>query len=254
MISNVRVVLVQPHYAGNLGSVARAMANFGLKHLALVAPYADPLSEEARRLATHGEEILSSARILPTLEEAVADCGVVLGTTGNVEGIYRTQNYGRPDEMLSRISMAMDRTPCALVFGPEPSGLSNAEVARCHGLIRILTDSQTPSLNLSHAVAICLHELRMTSLRALEVAVHPTQKIAEFDEQERMFANLRDALERVHFIWGTKADSLMHAVRHLIVRAQPSPNEVRILHGLARQLRWVAENGVSHPEDDGAND
>jgi len=254
MLSNVRVVLVQPHYAGNLGSVARAMANFGLNHLALVAPYADPHSEEARRLATHGEEILQSARIVATLDEAVSDCGVVLGTSGNVEGIYRTQNYGRPDEMLPRISGAMDRTPCALVFGPEPSGLSNAEVARCHGLIRMLTDSKTPSLNLSHAVAICLHELRMTALREGNIAILPTQRIASFEEQERMFASLRDALERVHFLWGPKADSLMHGVRHLIARAQPSPNEVRILHGLARQLRWVAENGTSRPEDEPADD
>lgn len=253
MLRNVRVVLVQPHYAGNLGSVARAMANFGLHQLALVAPYADPRAEEARRLATHGSEILDAARIVDSLDDAVADCSVVLGTTGNVEGIYRTHNYGRPDEMLPRITAAMDQSPCALVFGPEPSGLSNAEVARCHGLVRILTDAATPSLNLSHAVAICLHELRMIALRSREVADRPTQKVASFEEQERMFASLRDSLEQVHFLWGTKADSLMHAVRHLIARAQPSPNEVRILHGLARQLRWVANHGVSRPENEEAD-
>ena len=77
------------------------------------------------------------------------------------------------------------------------------------------------------------------------VAVRPTQKVAAFADQERMFDSLRDALERVHFLWGPKTDSLMHAVRHLIARARPSPNEVRILFGLARQLRWVAEHGVS---------
>jgi tRNA/rRNA methyltransferase len=69
--------------------------------------------------------------------------------------------------------------------------------------------------------------------------------VAPFTDQERMFDSLRDALERVHFLWGPKTDSLMHAVRHLIARARPSPNEVRILFGLARQLRWVAEHGVS---------
>jgi tRNA/rRNA methyltransferase len=177
-----------------------------------------------------------------------------LATSANVEGVYRTHNYGRPDEVLPEVVSALDDGPCALVFGPEPSGLSNAEVARCHGLVRILTDPACPSLNLSHAVAVCLYELRRIWLNARGVAVRPTQKVASFADQERMFASLRDALERVHFLWGTKADSLMHAVRHLIARARPSPNEVRILFGLARQLWWAAEHGAaglpSEPTDE----
>jgi tRNA/rRNA methyltransferase len=245
MLSNARVVLVRPHYPGNIGSVARVMCNFGLNQLTLVEPFADPRSEEARRLSTHGEHVLESARTVLTLDDAVADCRVVLGTSANVEGIYRTHNHGRPEEVLPQLIEALPDGPCALVFGPEPSGLSNAEVARCHGLIRILTDSQCPSLNLSHAVGICLYELRSLRLRREGVAIRPTQKVAPFADQERMFESLRDALERIHFLWGPKTDSLMHAVRHLIARAQPAPNEVRILFGLARQLRWVAEHGLS---------
>jgi tRNA/rRNA methyltransferase len=247
MLSNARVVLVRPHYPGNLGAVARVMCNFGLDQLALVTPYADPRSEEARRLSTHGEHILDSATISSSLDEAVADCAVVVATSSNVDGVYRTHNYGRPDEVLPSLVAALSDAPCALVFGPEPSGLTNAEVARCHGLIRILTDSKYPSLNLSHAVAVCLYELRHLWLQAQGTAVAATQKPAPFADQERMFDSLRDALEAVHFLWGTKSDSLMHAVRHLITRARPSPNEVRILFGLARQLRWVAEHGVSIP-------
>ena len=247
MLSNARVVLVRTHYPGNLGSVARAMCNFGLDQLILVEPFADPKSPEARRLSTHGEHVLESAVIVPTLDEAVADCRVVLATSANVEGIYRTHNYGRPEEVLPAVVDALSGGPCALVFGPEPSGLSNAEIARCHGLIRILTDSRCPSLNLSHAAAICLYELRRLWLQSEGVAVRPTQRVAPFADQERMFDSLRDALERVHFLWGPKTDSLMHGVRHLITRARPSPNEVRILFGLARQLRWVAEHGISGP-------
>lgn len=254
MLGNARVVLVRPHYAGNLGAVARVMCNFGVRQLTLVAPFADLRAEEARRLATHGEPILESATVVPTLDEAVADCRLVVATSANVEGVYRTHNYGRPDEILPEVVAALDDGPCALVFGPEPSGLSNAEVARCHGLIRILTDPACPSLNLSHAVAICLYELRRLWLTARGAAVRPTQKIAPYADQERMFARLRAALEAVHFVWGTKADSLMHAVRHLIARAKPSPNEVRILFGLARQLRWVAEHGVSTPRPDPADE
>ncbi len=250
MLRNARVVLVRPHYAGNVGAVARVMHNFGLDQLTLVAPFADPRSEEARRLSTHGEHLLDAARVVETLDEAVTDCRVVLASSANVEGVYRTHNYGRPDEVLPPLVESLADGPCALVFGPEPSGLSNAEVARCHGLIRILTDSTYSSLNLSHAVAICLYELRRHWLAAQDVAVQPTQRVAPVADQERMFESLRDALERVHFLWGTKADSLMHAVRHLIARARPSPNEVRILFGLARQLRWVAGHGAAKPAPD----
>jgi tRNA/rRNA methyltransferase len=245
MLSNARVVLVRPHYPGNLGSVARVMCNFGLSQFTLVEPFADPESEEARRLSTHGEHILESAVTVPTLDDAVTDCQVVLATSANVEGIYRTHNYGRLEEVLPGLIDALSDGPCALVFGPEPSGLSNAEIARCHGLIRIATDSRCPSLNLSHAVAICLYELRRLWLAADGVGTRPTQRVAPFADQERMFDSLHDALERVHFLWGPKTDSLMHAIRHLVARARPSPNEVRILFGLARQLRWVAEHGVS---------
>jgi tRNA/rRNA methyltransferase len=250
MHNNARVVLVRPHYAGNIGSVARLMGNFGLDQLVLVAPYADPRSADARRLAIHGEHLLESATVTDTLDSAVADCKFVVATSANVEGIYRTHNYGRADEVLPAVVAGLADGPCALVFGPEPSGLTNAEVARCHGLIRILTDSRYPALNLSHAVAIVLYELRRLWLQDRGTAIAPTQKVAPFADQEGMFESLRDALEQVHFLWGTKADSLMHAVRHLIARARPSPNEVRILYGLARQLRWVANNGPSRPPDD----
>jgi tRNA/rRNA methyltransferase len=250
MLTNARVVLVRPHYPGNLGSVARAMCNFGLNQWTLVDPFADPRSEEARRLATHGEHLLEQAAVVATLDDAVADCRVVLATSANVEGVYRTHNYGRPDELFPAYVEALNDGPCALVFGPEPSGLSNVEIARCHGLIRIHTDSRCPSLNLSHAVAICLYELRKVEREQAGASLRPTQKVAAFADQERMFASLRDALIDIHYLWGPKADSLMHAVRHLIARARPSPNEVRILFGLARQLRWVAEHGVSQPPDE----
>ncbi len=244
MLSNCRIVLVRPHFAGNLGATARAMRNFGLRDLVLVEPIADLRDPEARRMSTHGEAILDAARIVATLDEALADCRVVLATSAHVEGLYREHANGRPDEMLPRLLAALPEGPCALVFGPEPSGLSNAEIARCHGLIHILTGPDYPALNLAQAVAICLSELYRHWLPTQDTARAPTQKIAPFEDQERMFDRLRESLEAIHFLYGPKTDPLMHAVRQLIARAQPSPNEVRILFGLARQLLWVAEHGL----------
>src|SRR5262249_60923332 len=112
-----------------------------------------------------------------------------------------------------------------LVFGPEPTGLTNEEVARCHYLIHIPTDPTYGSLNLAQAVAICLYELRKTWGKRSEPQSVPSVPAA-FADQERMFAHLRKALEEIHFLYGPKADSLMHALRHLIGRAGPTRMEV----------------------------
>jgi tRNA/rRNA methyltransferase len=252
MLSNCRIVLVRPHYPGNVGATARVMRNFGLSDLALVEPVADWNSLESRRMATHSQFILDSARVVPTLDQALTDSRVVLATSGKVAGLYRENSYGRPDEMLPRIVRALPEGPCALVFGPEPHGLSNEEVARCHGVIRILTDPDHSALNLAQAVAICISELRRQWVLAQDTATPPTQKIATFEEQERMFAHLKEALEAVHFLFGTKAEPLMHAVKQLIVRANPSPSEVRILHGLARQILWFAGKKADEAESSSA--
>jgi tRNA/rRNA methyltransferase len=215
------------------------MGNFGQSELVLVAPEADPVEHEARLLSTHGETILDRCRIVPDFGDAVADCVFVAGTSARTGGLFRCQSVGPPEEVLPRLVEAATAGPTALVFGPERTGLTNAEATRCHFLINIPPDPDSPALNLAQAVAVCLYELRRAWLRTTAPPMH--EPIAPLAEQERAFAALRDALERVHFLYGEKADSLMHALRHLLGRAGPTAMEVDVLFGLARQLRWVAD-------------
>ena len=243
---NCRVVLVRPQIAANLGATARIMRNMGLTDLVLVAPVADPADRNARQLSTHGEEILDRCRIVPELGDALADCVFVAGTSARSGGVFRGQTAGPPDEVMPRLVAALASGPAALVFGPEPTGLTNDEVTRCHFLIHIPTEPTYPALNLAQAVAISLYELRRAWLR--QTSGLPFHALpAAFADQERMFAHLREALERVHFLYGDKADALMHALRHLIGRTGPTEQEVKLLHGLARQLLWVAEHGENRP-------
>jgi tRNA/rRNA methyltransferase len=114
-------------------------------------------------------------------------------------------------------------------------------VVRCHYLIHIPSDPTFPSLNLAQAVAICLYELRRAGLSQLPSGAPAW---VPFEEQERMFSYLRSALEKIHFLYGDKADTLNHALRHLIGRARPTAMEVNVLFGLARQIHWYADN---HP-------
>jgi tRNA/rRNA methyltransferase len=239
-MQDLRVVLVRPHFPGNLGAVARVMHNFGRSKLALVDPIADRHDPEARRLATHGEFILDEANVVSDLPAALGDCVLVAATSAKVEGVLRQTGAGALRELAPLLAAAAG--PVAIVFGPEPSGLTTVETNLCHYLLHIPASPVYPALNLAQAVAIVLYELNLTPSHPAEGEVP-----APFEEQERMFERLRCALEAVHFLYGRKAESLMHAVRHLIGRAQPTSAEVKILHGLARQLEWVAKRGPSIP-------
>jgi tRNA/rRNA methyltransferase len=250
-----RVVLVRTQVAANIGATARVMRNLGLTDLVLVAPVADPLDQNARQLSTHGEEILHRCRIVADLGAAVADCVLVVGTSARLGGLYRRQSLGTPDEIMPRVLECLAAGPVALVFGPEPSGLENAEITRCHYLMHIPTDPTYPALNLAQAVAISLYELHRHRLRQTTPLTQARSasegSIAPFADQERAFERLRQALERIHFLYGDKADVLMHALRHLIARAGPSPMEIDLLFGLARQIQWFADQ-AGQPRDSGA--
>lgn len=242
----LRIVLVRPHYAGNIGSVARLLANYGHHELVLVDPVASIVDHDARRMATHGVSILDSARIAANLPEALADCVATLATGGLADGVQRQSVMGTPREKLPFLRESIGSGPVALVFGPEPHGLTTAEVSLCHGMIHIPTADVFPSLNLSHAVAICLYEWH---LLISEIEIATTNDLANHADLDRMFAHLKEAFEAIHYVYGTKGDPLMHAFRHVLMRAKPTNQEVRMLHGLARQLLYLAGHpNVREPE------
>jgi tRNA/rRNA methyltransferase len=240
-LSRCRIVLVRPQFAGNIGAVARIMRNMGLDDLVLVAPEANRDERQARQLSTHGEEILDRSRIVAELEAAVADCVLLAATSARVGGLFRRQSVVSPEASAKEMIDALSAGPVALVFGPERTGMTDAEVTRCHHLIHIPAADDYPALNLAQAVAICVYELRRAWLRHNgDFPLSHPQPIAAFADQERAFENLRIALEQVHFLFGEKGPVLMHGLRHLLGRARLSPMEVRLLLGLARQLQWFA--------------
>jgi tRNA/rRNA methyltransferase len=230
------------------------MRNFGLSDLVLVAPYASTNDLEARRMATHGLAVLDSARVVPELGDALADCVYSFATSALTAGVVRGGTIGTASERMPELFAATEAGPVALVFGPEPHGLSNEEIGRCHGLVHIPVDAEFGSLNLAQAVAICCYELRKAWSKTVNDARGkpeiPVRSVAPFADQQRMFEHLRDALTAVGYLFGDKAESLMHGIRHLIGRSQPTHQEVKILHGLARQLLWAASQmKPKEPED-----
>jgi tRNA/rRNA methyltransferase len=242
-----RIVLIETHYPGNIGATARVMCNFGLRDLVLVSPVADRNERDARRMSTHGETVLNNARIVTDLSDAINDCVLVVGTSARTGGAFRQQNVGPPEAIMPHVVEALQQDrPAALLFGPEPTGLPNDVVTRCQYLIEIPTADQYSSLNLAQAVAICVYELHKGAAHEVSGVNRPlTSCAAPFETQEQMLRQLQTALEEIHFLYGDKAEPLMHAVRHLLGKARLTDMEVKVLLGLARQIRWYVAN---HPD------
>jgi tRNA/rRNA methyltransferase len=234
-----RVVLVRPRVPENVGAAARVMRNFGFSDLVLVAPDAAIDDRQARRLSTHGESILDQARIVADFDHAVTDCVLVCATSARTGQLIREPS-GPLREVMMRIVRAARTGPVAMVFGPERTGLTNEEVTRCQELIHIPAEESYPALNLAQAVAICLYELRVAALDSS--TDRQPEEPAPYGEQEAMFEHLQKSLEAIHFLYGPKTDVLMHGLRRLISRGQPTTTDLGILHGLARQILWYVEH------------
>ena len=235
-LSNIRVVLVGPLYGGNVGSICRAMANMGISDLTLVAPSPTLNYAEARMMAVAANAILEGRREVATLEEAVADCGLVMGTTARL-GLYR-QHAKTPREWAPQILESAAANKVALVFGRETWGLTNEEIAICTNMIQIPSSEEYPSLNLAQAVMVCCYELFV----AADVFDPSEEKTLECPTRtrEQMFKMWREMLLAIGFMDEEKADHMMLGVRRIFSRAPLTEDDVRILMGVARQTMWKA--------------
>jgi TrmH family RNA methyltransferase len=245
-LDNVRIVLVGPLYGGNVGSVCRAMANTGLSDLAVVSER--PLNmDEARMMACHATDILEGRSTHETLEEAVADCGVVWGTSART-GLYR-QHARPPREWAPVILEDSGRGRVALVFGREDKGLTNDELAICSRIIQIPTTEAYSSLNLSQAVMICCYEVFV----ATNTYEPPEEKsmLAPNDLRERMFEIWRELLLRIGFMESNKANHMMQGFRRVMGRGAQTEDDVRIIMGVARQTEWAIDNLPKEDKSEG---
>lgn len=231
----VRFVLMRPRISENVGAVARAMKNFSLRQWALVdAEIADPAA--AARMAVHAEELLHSVGRHASLDEAISDCVWVVGTSSrHVEGKRRLT----PSEIATEAVRRAAEGPVALVFGDERSGLTNAEVQRCHALSAIPTSGEQPSVNLAQAALLYGYELQRARLDLLERPPAPRAAAAT----DRELAILRDALERLLTRGGFLANDQRHGLRDLLaplLRSELTLKEARLwvaaLQAVAKRL------------------
>ncbi|MBI5441507.1 MAG: RNA methyltransferase [Deltaproteobacteria bacterium] len=233
-LANTTVVLVEPMYGGNLGSVGRAMANFGLRRLVLVNPAPGIFDDEALGpMARTAVDLVRDAAVVPTLEDALAETELALGFTTRTGRRRRDGLDLRP--AVERVRGEFSGTRVAAVFGREDRGLTNAELDLCHWLVRIPTDPGLASLNLAQAVALFAYEVHEACRAALPP--NPTPRhVATVSEMEGFYAQLSSVLTRIGFIEEKSPDRMMNELRRIFSRRLPEPRDVRILRGILSKV------------------
>jgi TrmH family RNA methyltransferase len=226
LLPRIRVVLVEPQHPGNIGAAARAMKNMGLQDLALVKPRKFP-HPDAAAMAVGATDVLEKAHVFRDLQDAVAECGFVVGSSARLRSL--PHNTSTPRELAARLAREIGGR-IALVFGPERVGLSNDDLERCHELVSIPANPAFRVLNLAAAVQILCYELRLAA--APELAGAPEREPVAQGEMELFFAHLERVLVKLKFLNPRHPRQLMRRLRRMYARAAPDQNEMNILRGI----------------------
>jgi len=244
MFEQIRVILVRPRRGGNVGQVARAMKNMGLADLWVVAPRT-PVGKVGARMAAHAGDVLAARHTVSTLEEAVGDCVLTIGTVGR--DTARHEKPLEPEAFVGQTLEAASRGPVALVFGPEDHGLSNAELDQCQRFFTLPTSPDYPSLNLAQAVLLCSYELLRSAPPEQFVQSSRRAEIRDADgqpasgrEREDLFAHFAEALTEIGFLDRENPTHILRSLRGFFGRAGLTVREVRIWRGISRQILWAA--------------
>lgn len=232
-LPRLRIVLSNTQHPGNIGSTARAMMTMGLTDLVLVAPQRYP-HPQARAQAAGCMQVLEDARVVDTLEEAVADCGWVVGSSS------RPRHLGdepfTPWGFTERALGIMAEQTVALVFGCERTGLTNMELDRCNAVTRIPSNPEYPSLNLSQAVQLYAYEARRQALTEVPKVSpkrdHEAYTLPSAAEMEMFYEHLERVLLGTGFLDQNNPRVLMRRLRQFYGRAAPDRNELNLLRGI----------------------
>jgi TrmH family RNA methyltransferase len=227
---SIRIVLVAPSHPGNIGAVARAMKNMALEELVLVRPRQFPDAEATAR-ASGADDVLGAARVVGTLAEALEGCGFVAASTSRDRDQYFRVMDVR--EAALRIVAQAQRSPVAVVFGAERTGLTNEELETAHVLIRIPASDAYASLNLAMAVQLVAYELFRARGARVSAAPPGAAPLASAADMQRLFEHFAQVLQEIDFRDRTQSGThLMSRIRRFLQRAELDENEVNILRGI----------------------
>jgi tRNA/rRNA methyltransferase len=247
LFKRLRFVLVETSRPGNIGAAARAIKNMGFSELVLVNPrFADAaMQEEAVAFASGAQDILASARIVDSIEEALIDCNYAAAVSARLREF--SPPILSPRSLASRLHAQSD-LHAALIFGNERFGLPNEIVEKCHVLINIPSNPDYSSLNLAQAIQVLAYEARIAALGddadkpLSNVEIGFQGEAASMAQIDGMYAHLEEALIAIDFLDANNPKKLMPRLKRLFARTQLEAEEVNILRGIARQILVKRKN------------
>ncbi len=242
MMRNLRIVLVRTNFPENIGMAARASANFGHASLHLAAPRRWDYEKALPTATSQGQPLLDAICIDASLQDAVASCTLVVGTTARTGGARRELIMPRQiaAEIAERLAAGEN---VALVFGPEDRGLSNEDLENCSRIVTIPTAPGASSLNLAQAVLLMLYECYMALPDAAHINSHPCQsrRITAL-EREILFHALKDSLMEIGTLPRTNPEHFFLPLARFFDRADLRRHELDIFMGICRQILHLAKS------------
>lgn len=229
MLSRVTIVLVEPTHPGNIGATARAMKNMGLTRLHLVSPLHFP-SADATSRASGADDVLENAVVFSNLDEAIADCQLVVGASARLREIPWPEIT--PKACADLVAQQSTSGEIAILFGREHSGLTNNELDRCQYILTIPCNPAFSSLNIAAAVQIVTYELFVKFLTVTPIIQSTTSEYATAAELELFYEHLHKTLNTIGFIHPDKSRSIMRRIRRLYTRTRLEKKEIDILRGI----------------------
>jgi len=236
-LETIRMVLIDTTHPGNIGASARAMKVMGLQQLVLVRPRSFP-DASASAMASSAADVLAKAIVVESLDEAIADCQLVLGASARPRTLDWPMLTARDAGVHIRQVIAADQavSQVAVLFGTESVGLSNEQLQRCHYRIEIPTNPDYSSLNLSQAVQVVAYELRQAFLEQAPVlsavVTDPAHALADDRSTESFLQRLQLMIEQLDILNPAQPKMLMQRLRRLFLRAGLETSEVNILQGI----------------------
>jgi len=225
----LRIILVEPQHPGNVGAVARVMANFGINDLAIVNGC--EITDEGYARSKSGRPVLENLKRFKTMGEALADCDIAIATSGiKPKGDKRW--FRAPTNVKNINKIIEDRENPALVFGRENYGLYKEELALCETTITVPTSQDYPILNLSHAVGIVLYEIN----REIKIKGPKRRKAVSQEEFERLLERIMNMLVDSSYPKRKLARSKT-TLRRLISRGNPDEGEYENLMGIFKAIK-----------------
>ena len=237
---SIKLVLVEPAGSINVGSVARLCENFNVNELRLVSPKCDYLGQESKKMSVRGLKILEEAKVYKDLNSALSDCSRIIATCGRKDHGEIPLNSNK-DALCWAFESEREET-IALVFGREDRGLSNEELLKANKVISLNTSKNYPSLNLSHAVAIVLHQFNQFNELDLLKPNRETSHPANLITLEDCINDAGSLLLSIGFLMKHTYKAKMTKIKQLLIRAEIKDDEVALIRGIISQARWAIKN------------